>query len=93
MKIKLLIFFSVIAFFVITVSIVETQSVSVVQYETVIESVSELESSESESIADTADLVKNSTLMDMYYKSLSFSDDSLICFTLTKDIFRPPCLA
>lgn len=92
MKIKLLAFFSVIAFFVITVSIVERQSVSVVQYETVIESVSELESSESESIADTADLVKNSTLTDMYYKSLSFSDDSLICFILTKDIFRPPCL-
>ncbi len=92
MKIKLLAFFSVIAFFVITVSIVERQSVSVVQYETVIESVSELESSESESIADTADLVKNSTLTGMYYKSLSFSDHSLICFILTKDIFRPPCL-
>lgn len=77
-------------FFVVTISIIETHSISVVQSEITIESVSEYENAENESIADTADLVKSSTVLAMYDKSLSFSDESFAVFTLTKDIFRPP---
>lgn len=77
-------------FFVVTMSIIETHSMSVVQSEITIESVSEYENAENESIADTADLVKSSTVLEMYDKSLSFSDESFAVFTLTKDIFRPP---
>lgn len=90
MKIKLSILFSLMTFFVVTMSIIETHSISVVQSEITIESVSEYENAENESIADTADLVKSSTVLEMYDKSLSFSDESFAVFTLTKDIFRPP---
>ena len=91
MKIKLSILFSLMAFFVVTLAIVDAHSFSVVQYETTIESVGEFENSESESIADTVDLVNNSNILEMYYTNLSFSDESFVLFTLTKDIFRPPC--
>lgn len=77
-------------FFAVTMSVIETHSFSVVQSEITIESVSEYENAENESIADTADLVKSSTVLEMYDKSLSFSDESFAVFTLTKDIFRPP---
>lgn len=77
-------------FFAVTMSVIETHSFSVVQSEITIESVSEYENAENESIADTADLVKSSTVLAMYDKSLSFSDESFAVFTLTKDIFRPP---
>lgn len=79
--------------FVLTVATFEFSNTPVMQYEMTIESVSELESSESESISDIADLVKSSTIFEMYHKNLSFSDGSFVLFTLTKDIFRPPRFA
>ncbi len=90
MKIKLSVFLGLMAFFVITVSMIETHGFSVVQPEVTIESVSECENSEGESIADIADLVKSSPVLGMYCDSLSFSDKNFVPFTLTKDIFRPP---
>jgi hypothetical protein len=92
MKIKLSIFFSLMTFFVVTMSIIETHSFSVVQSEITIESVSEYENAETESIADTAHFAKSSTVLEMYDRSLSFSDESFAIFNLTKDIFRPPRL-
>ena len=92
MKIKLSVFLGLMAFFVITMSMIERHNLSVVQPEVTIEFVSELESSECESIADIADLVKSSAVLSMYSNSLSFYDENFAPFTLTKDIFRPPCI-
>ncbi len=79
-------------FFVVTMAILETQSFSMVEQEISIESVSESENPESESISDLADLVKSSAMLEMYHKTLSVSDESFVFFTLTQDIFRPPRL-
>lgn len=93
MKINLSILFSLMTFFVVTLSIIETHGLSVVHPEMAIESVSELESSEVESTADTADLLVRSVVSGIYCKSLSFSDEDFAYFILTKDIFRPPRIA
>jgi len=77
-------------FFVITTAIVDTHNCSVVQQEITIESVSEFENAESESVADIADLVNSLKVVQMDYTSLSFPDKNLICSGLTKDIFKPP---
>ena len=92
MKIKLSALFSIMASLIIVMSIVEAHGISGVQFETAIESVSELESFESELVADVADHVNTSTLMDRQYKDLSLSDDNFACFVVTQDLFRPPRL-
>lgn len=92
MKIKLSAIFSIMASIIIVMSIVEAHGISGVQFETAIESVSELESFESELVADVADHVNTSTLMDRQYKDLSLSDDTFACFVVAQDLFRPPRL-
>ncbi len=80
-------------FLVMTMAIVEYHSSALVQHEIAVESVSEIENIESESVADTADLVRNSTLTGGCCKSLSFPDKGFIFFTLSQDIFKPPRFA
>ena len=92
MKIKFSILFSLMTFFIVTMSIIETHNFSMLQHEITIDSMGEFEKSESEPMADIADLVKRSTILKMYYKSSSFFHESFAHFTLTKGIFRPPCL-
>ncbi len=92
MKIKLSAIFSIMSFIIIVMSIVEAHGISGVQFETAIESVSELESFESELVADVADHVNTSTLMDRQYKDLSLSDDTFACLVVAQDLFRPPRL-
>jgi hypothetical protein len=90
MKIKPSILFSLLTFFVIAIAVIEVNNFSIVPYETAIESVSEYENSESESITDTADVITNAMVLSTYYKSVSFCAEGFIFFNLTKEIFRPP---
>ncbi len=90
MKIKLLLFFSLVTFLVMTINIVEYHSSVLVQHEITVESVGEVENAESESIGDIVDFVEKPTRLESCCKSLSFPDKDFVFFTLTKNIFKPP---
>ncbi len=93
MKTKLSLLFTFMTLLVMAMTMFEVQTFSAVQSEMAVESVSELENSENESIADTAKLVNNSMVLEMSAQNHAFSDKGFVVFTLSKDIFRPPRLA